>query len=564
MMMIGMGLTQMMEGMLITMKALLFENKKKFGLYIIACFLPVIGDMGRVVVFAMIFEAIERKSMEFFQWTILAVIGFVLLDAGAFLTSRMMRISYMRDTLYSLRIKAFDKIMMMDYQKFHQKSRDVYLSNLINDINTFEQSFFLSLINVVFRFGIYTVCMTLLLILMWQVGLAVLVASVIVLLISMLFQKRTVTLQEEVSTENERTTLTASNTLSGLEILKLNNIEKTFLKNTQGQINQLEKKKFGFRFFSSLQIELNVAIGYFLFIALLVYLMSLLKTGIGYGNMAMIIQLSTLAIFPLVNMMPLINVIKSSSAIYDKIAKPDETEANDNKTKNFVFKKQLEVRDLHFQYDERTLFHDLDFVIEKGKKYLLKGPSGSGKSTLIKLLSGIYDQYDGSITVDGTDLKTISLKSLNNRSSYIFQDVFLFEASLKDNIALFKTIDQKRLDDAILKSGLSEFVSSHSEGLDFQIEENGKNLSGGERQRVSIARALYKQAEVLFVDEATSSLNDELGRGIEATILNLDATVIAISHKLFAGITNRYDYVLEIKDGFINQYPIQDYYQEVA
>ncbi|MFA5467366.1 MAG: hypothetical protein WC251_05895, partial [Candidatus Izemoplasmatales bacterium] len=105
------------------MKALLFENKKKFGLYIIACFLPVIGDMGRVVVFAMIFEAIERKSMEFFQWTILAVIGFVLLDAGAFLTSRMMRISYMRDTLYSLRIKAFDKIMMMDYQKFHQKSR---------------------------------------------------------------------------------------------------------------------------------------------------------------------------------------------------------------------------------------------------------------------------------------------------------------------------------------------------------------------------------------------------------------------------------------------------------
>ncbi|MFA7045660.1 MAG: ABC transporter ATP-binding protein [Candidatus Izemoplasmatales bacterium] len=546
------------------MKALLFENKRKFIQYIIACFLPVIGDMGRVVVFAMIFEAIERKSMEFFQWTILAVIGLILLDAAAFIASRMMRISYMRDTLYSLRIKAFEKIMWMDYQQFHQKSRDVYLSNLINDINTFEQSFFLSLINVIFRFGIYTVCMTLLFILMWQVALAVMIASFLVLLISQLFQKRTVKLQQEVSNENERTTLNVSNTLSGLEILKLNNIEKTFLKNTQRQIDKLEGRKFSFRFFSTLQIDLNVAIGYFLFIALLIYLMTLIGTGMSYGNIAMIIQLSTLAIFPLVNMLPLINVIKSSSAIYDKIAKPEEMAEGNSKSKEFVFKKRVEVQDLHFQYDERTLFHDLDFTIEKGKKYLLKGPSGSGKSTLIKLLSGIYDQYDGKITVDGTDLRAISLKSLNNRSSYIFQDVFLFEASLKDNIALFKEIDPYRLAEAIEKSGLKEFVDSHPKGVDFQIEENGKNLSGGERQRVSIARALYKQAEVLFVDEATSSLNDELGRGIEATILNLDATVIAISHKLFAGITNRYDYVLEIKDGFINQYPIQDYYQEAS
>ncbi len=95
--------------------------------------------------------------------------------------------------------------MWMDYQQFHQKSRDVYLSNLINDINTFEQSFFLSLINVIFRFGIYTVCMTLLFILMWQVALAVMIASFLVLLISQLFQKRTVKLQQEVSTKtNER------------------------------------------------------------------------------------------------------------------------------------------------------------------------------------------------------------------------------------------------------------------------------------------------------------------------------------------------------------------------
>jgi ABC-type multidrug transport system fused ATPase/permease subunit len=367
-----------------------------------------------------------------------------------------------------------------------------------------------------------------------------------------------------VSTENEKTTLNVSNTLSGLEILKLNNIEATFLKNSHAQIAKLEKKKFGFRFFSALQMETNVAIGYLLFIALLVYLMSLAGAGLNYGNLAMIIQLSSLVIFPLVNMIPLINIIKSSQAIYDKIAKPEISEVVDTKTKKFQFSKSIEVKDLNFQYDERTIFHDVDMVLEKGKKYLLKGPSGSGKSTLIKLLSGVYDHYHGKILVDGTELKSISLKSLNDHSSYIFQDVFLFEASLKDNIALFKEIDQKRLDDAITQSGLSDFVAAHPEGVDYLIEENGKNLSGGERQRVSIARALYKRADVLFVDEATSSLNDELGRGIEATILGLDATVVAISHKYFPGLTTQYDGVLEIKDGFMNQYPIQDYYQEVA
>ncbi len=216
-----------------------------------------------------------------------------------------------------------------------------------------------------------------------------------------------------------------------------------------------------------------MAIGYFLFIALLIYLMTLIGTGMSYGNIAMIIQLSTLAIFPLVNMLPLINVIKSSSAIYDKIAKPEEwrkaipnprssSSKNESKFKIFIF----------------NMMRGPCFMIWisplKKERNIVKRASGSGKSTLIKLLSGIYDQYDGKITVDGTDLRAISLKSLNNRSSYIFQDVFLFEASLKDNIALFKEIDPYRLAEAIEKSGLKEFVDSHPKGVDFQIEETAR------------------------------------------------------------------------------------------
>jgi len=142
--------------------------------------------------------------------------------------------------------------------------------------------------------------------------------------------------------------------------------------------------------------------------------------------------------------------------------------------------------------------------------------------------------------------------------------VFLFEDSIKNNITLFKELDQKTIDEAIIKSGLQEFIQSRKQGLNEKLSENGKNLSGGERQRLSIARAIAKKAEILFVDEGTSAVNEELGKAIEQTFLNLDNTVIAISHRFYPGVTNQYDYVLEIKEGKIRTFTGKDYFAEEA
>jgi len=126
---------------------------------------------------------------------------------------------------------------------------------------------------------------------------------------------------------------------------------------------------------------------------------------------------------------------------------------------------------------------------------------------------------------------------------------------------LFKPTDPKWVKWAIEKAGLSEFLERQESGLDTMISENGKNLSGGERQRISIARALCKRADILFTDEASSSLNEELGRAVEETILGLEATVVAISHRYYEGLSEKYDFVLELKDGYVNQYPAAEYFQ---
>lgn len=96
------------------------------------------------------------------------------------------------------------------------------------------------------------------------------------------------------------------------------------------------------------------------------------------------------------------------------------------------------------------------------------------------------------------------------------------------------------------------------------VEENGKNLSGGQRQRISIARSILKKSEILFADEATSSLNEALGRAVEETILSLESTVVSISHRYYEGVTDRYDYVLEIKNGQLMEYPSDVYFREVV
>lgn len=146
---------------------------------------------------------------------------------------------------------------------------------------------------------------------------------------------------------------------------------------------------------------------------------------------------------------------------------------------------------------------------------MLKGASGAGKSTLIKILSMIYDDYKGEILMDGINYRTIKEDSLNENVSFIYQDVFLFEDTIFNNISLYKPYSEIEVLEAANKAGLSDLLTKKSNGLNEMLMENGKNLSGGERQRISIARAIIKNSGILFIDEATSSLDEELGKKLK-------------------------------------------------
>lgn len=547
------------------MKELLLRRKSKFIQYLIATFMFVIDHFAQMALFAMVLGAIEKADFVYYKTVIVATIIFIIYSPINFLVSRMLRIRYMRDTILDVRKMAFDKIINMPFKQYSQKSKEVYISNLINDVNTFENRFFISFLNLLINLTMFVLSLLCLVVMDYKLAIGMFAFSLLLFGLASLFTKRTTALELEISTTNEEFTTNMANTFNGIEILKLNNIEDKFLKKSVGTINRLEKRKYEANVFTELQRNVIHILGFVVSVAAMVYLGYALQGPMGLGEAAFIYQLCSSISRFLIEAFPMYNRVKASVSIYNKIAKTedDSTVGTGNGTQEFQFNSQLEVNRVNFSYDQKPIFTDASFIIEKGKKYLIKGVSGAGKSTLMNLLAMVYDDFEGKIAVDGVDYLEINEKSFHEKVAFIYQDVFLFEDSIKNNITLYKDIPMEQVNYAVKVCGLDSIIEVKKDGIEERLTENGKNLSGGQRQRISIARAIAKNAEILFVDEGTSSLNEDLGREIEKVFLELDNTVIAISHRFYEGVTENYDYVIEIKNGSVHSYPAKDYFNEV-
>ncbi|MDF2845088.1 MAG: transporter related [Herbinix sp.] len=546
------------------MKELLLRRKAKFFQYLLATSMFVIDHFAQMLLFSYILSAIEKGDITYYKNVIIVTVIFILYSPINFLISRMLRIRYMRDTILDVRTMAFDKIINLPFKKYSQKSKEIYLSNLINDVNTFENKFFHSLLNFLINITMVVVSIGILVVLDYKLAISMTVFSLVLIGTAKLFEKKTTQLEQRISTTNEEFTTEMSNTFQGVEILKLNHIEDKFLKKGLVSINRLEKRKYEANVFSELQRNIIQISGFIVAVLVLIYLGYQIQVGMSLAVAGLLFQLCSSISRFLIDTFPMLNRIKASISIYDKIAKPEEGEGcNNTGVEEFIFRDKIQVSNVNFSFDKKEVLKNASFSIEKGKKYLIKGVSGAGKSTLMNLLAMVYDNYEGKITVDQVDYKVVQEKSFHDKVAFIYQDVFLFEDTIKNNIALYREVSQEQMDATVKACGLEAMIEERKDGLEEKLTENGKNLSGGQRQRLSIARAIAKNAQILFVDEGTSSLNEEMGREIEKVFLGLEHTVIAISHRFYEGVTDQYDYVLELKNGAVNCFTAKEYFDEV-
>jgi ABC-type multidrug transport system fused ATPase/permease subunit len=215
---------------------------------------------------------------------------------------------------------------------------------------------------------------------------------------------------------------------------------------------------------------------------------------------------------------------------------------------------EIACKDLSFSYDDdRTVLSHISFILPKGAMTAIVGPTGAGKSTLINLFMRYYDCPPQSIFVDGTDIREFTLESYLEHVALVSQETLLLHDSLRNNIlyGIRREVGDAELNSVLKQARLTDFIGKLSQGVDTLIGDRGVRLSGGEKQRVSIARALLKGADILILDEATSSLDSETEKLIQEAIDEAvqGRTSIVIAHRL-STIRNA-DKIVVVQDGTI-------------
>lgn len=222
---------------------------------------------------------------------------------------------------------------------------------------------------------------------------------------------------------------------------------------------------------------------------------------------------------------------------------------------NLSFERELSFEHVTFAFpgSAQPVLRDVSFRVRKGEKIGFVGSSGSGKTTLMNLLLRFYTQQSGEVRVDAQPLTPAYTKAWHRLVGYVKQDTFLMDASLRDNITLGDPMpDEQRLRYALEQASLADFVAGLPHGLDTVAGERGTKLSGGQRQRIGIARALYKQTQVLVMDEATSALDNQTEREVNEAINKLsqtDITILIIAHRITT--LRQCDRIFELKNGRI-------------
>ena len=263
---------------------------------------------------------------------------------------------------------------------------------------------------------------------------------------------------------------------------------------------------------------------------------------------------------PLKNLTNVVNELQNGLASADRVFAIMDIDSDikdrNNAAEIVDLKESLSFNQVSFSYGEKNdkVLNNINFKIDKGEIIALVGPSGAGKSTLVDLIPRFYDTLDGSIKIDNKNIKELKISSLRSLMGIVTQETFLFDDSVKANIAYgLENISDNQIEEAAKAANADNFIKELPDGYNTIIGERGVSLSGGQKQRIAIARAIVKNPPILILDEATSSLDSESEKHVQSAIENLmnKRTVIVIAHRL--STVHNADKILVLEKGQIVQ-----------
>ena len=441
-----------------------------------------------------------------------------------------------------MRQQLFDHYEKLSFSYYDQNNSGQMMSKLVSDLFDIAEfahhgpeNLFISLIKIVGSF-------TFLFIINWKLAIPMVVLVFLMFLFSMSQNKR----MQATFMENRRkigdVNASLQDTLSGIRVVQA-------FANEEVERNKFQKSNHAFLISKRNNYScMGNFMGWNLFFQGMMYLVTLVFGGylIAHGQMqagdlAMYALYIGIFISPIQILVELTEMIQKGLSGFRRFLSVVETEPDIKDSpgakvlENVNGDVSFENVSFHYSDDDALVLSNLSFKIPAGRSIALVGPSGSGKTTICSLLPRFYDVTDGRITIDGHDVRGLTLKSLRSQIGIVQQDVYLFCGTIRENISYGKpdaTADE--IIEAAKKANIHYFIEELPDGYDTFIGERGTRLSGGQKQRISIARVFLKNPPILILDEATSALDNESERYIQESLEELakDRTTITIAHRL--------------------------------
>ena len=491
-----------------------------------------------------------------FRTLLLISAGFVLLCAGLSLLNYASQPRFLERAMRQYKDFAFKKLIGKSISSFRDESAAGYLSALTNDAASIETNYLAQMLAMItkavtFIGALLLMCRYSLLMTAIAAGL-----TVLPLIASLLTGNRLQAVESRVSERNGEFTAALSDCLAGFTVVKNFKAEREIFRLFAQSNKALEHEKFTGRRIKTLVGMIGAVTGIFaqlgVFIAG-VYL-SMKGGSMTPGAVVLFVNLMNFIISPIAELPGLLACRKAALGLVDKLAAALERSSSreGSETLNRL-ERGIRLENVSFAYEPgKTVLHGINAEFEAGKAYALVGGSGSGKSTLLNLLMAAETNYSGHILADGIELSDISTESLYGTMAAIQQNVFVFNASIKDNVSMFHDFPKTEMDEAIARAHLGALIRERGE--DYLCGENGSGLSGGEKQRISIARSLLKKSSVLLADEVTAALDAQTAHRVSSDILDLQGiTRIVVTHTLEESLLRRYDKIFVLRGGRIEE-----------
>ena len=443
--------------------------------------------------------------------------------------------------LHDLREKMYDKIISLPISYYSEKRKGDVMARMLGDVNEVQNSFFMVLELIVKE--PLTIIFAIIAMMKISIELTLFVFIFIPVsgLIISKIGKSLKSKSQNVQKENGFLISIVEESLGGLKVVKSYNSEGYFKSIFNNSIDRL------LRINNSIGKKNNLASPLSEFMGI-VTIAILLWYG---GNLVLVDKTLNGALF-IVYLGLAYNILTPAKAISKasyqvknglaaaervfEILEVENTIVNKtNAVKKESFTEKISIENLNFKYEEENVLKNFSLEVPKGKTVALVGQSGSGKSTIANLLTRFYDVQEGSVKIDGIDIKDMTLESLRDLMGLVTQDSILFNDSIKNNIRLGK---QDATDEEIIAAlkvaNAYEFVAALPNGIDTNIGDAGGKLSGGQKQRLSIARAVLKNPPIMILDEATSALDTESEKFVQVALENMmqNRTSIVIAHRL--------------------------------